>query len=305
MPRVARIKSPTSISHVMVRSISDVPLFRNSEDKDKYLELIQKYQNLFLFKIYSYCIMTTHAHFIVDCNGADISKFMKAINQCYSMYFNKKYNRHGHVFQDRFKSKIIDNDKYLLILSAYIHNNPKDIQKFSNKVESYKYSSLGIYLGIHKDKYGILDTTLILQYFSSNTSHSRMLYLKFINDTYNNCNLKIEAEFKNEGSEYRSEKTILVRNYNPEDIINFITHHSTIPFNIHVKYNHRNADLKSVCIVIMRSLCNLTYKQLGNILGNITQSSIGRLCDRGLNLIFTDEKYNCIIKELIKNCSSA
>ena len=81
MPRVARVKHENGIYHIMVRSISDIPLFRDSADKDKYLQLIKKYQGIYLFKVYAYCLMTTHGHMAIDCCGADISKIMKSINQ--------------------------------------------------------------------------------------------------------------------------------------------------------------------------------------------------------------------------------
>jgi REP element-mobilizing transposase RayT len=89
MPRCARIKSSDSIYHIMVRSISDVDLFCTNQDKDKYLSLIKKYQVLFAFKVYAYCIMNTHAHLIIDSAGADISRIMHAINQSYAQYYNK------------------------------------------------------------------------------------------------------------------------------------------------------------------------------------------------------------------------
>ncbi|WDC83583.1 transposase [Caloramator sp. mosi_1] len=58
--------------------------------------------------------MDNHAHFIIDANGADISKIMHFINYKYAMWFNKRYSRHGHLFQDRFKSKIVKDERYLL-----------------------------------------------------------------------------------------------------------------------------------------------------------------------------------------------
>lgn len=303
MPRTARIKNSAGIYHVIVRSISDIPLFRSSADKDKYLQLLKKYQDLFLFKVYAYCMMTTHAHLIIDCNGADISKFMKSVNQCYAAYFNRKYNRHGHVFQDRFKSKLISNDKYLLVLSAYIHNNVKDIKFYKDNIEKYRYSSLGIYLGIHSDKNNILSTDLILEQFSSEKFRARELYAKFINNIYRS-NIEIDAELRNQNCEYRSERKILVRNLNPEEIAGFISKHTGMTFNERIKYNHRNLELKSICIVVMRSLCGLTYKQIGAYLGNITLSNVSTLCERGLKLITQDEKYKLIVPELIKNYST-
>ena len=113
MARKARLKSGDAIYHIMCKSISEVNLFRDSEDKEKYLSLTKKYKKLYNVKIYGYCLMDNHAHLLIDANGADISKVMHGINFSYAMYFNKKYEREGHLFKDRFKSKIVDNDRYL------------------------------------------------------------------------------------------------------------------------------------------------------------------------------------------------
>lgn len=129
MPRIARIKSGTAIYHIMARSISEVKLFRSSDDKKKYMKLIKEYQKLYNFKIYAYCLMDNHLHLIIDANGADISKIMHCINFKYARYFNTVHKRHGHLFQDRFKSKIVLDNEYLIKLSAYIHNNPLDIKQ--------------------------------------------------------------------------------------------------------------------------------------------------------------------------------
>lgn len=299
MPRTARKKSDLGIYHVIVRSISDVDLFRCNDDKEKYLKLIKKYQEIFLFKVYSYCIMNTHAHFMIDCYGADISKFMKLINQCYAMYFNKKYNRHGHVFQDRFKSKLVGNEQYLLNLSAYIHNNVKDISQYKDKKEAYKYSSLGIYLGSFSDNYKIIDADIVLKCFSEDIIRARILYKNYVL-LNSNLNIEEELDLKREPSEYRSERKIIVRDFKPDDIVRFIEKYTGEAFNIHIKYNHRNLNLKAVCITVMRSLCNFTYKQICEVVGNITLSNVAVLCERGLQLITKDDKYKGLIPELIK-----
>lgn len=303
MPRTARVKSPSGIYHVIIRSNSDTYLFKDNSDKDKYLELLKKYQNLFLFKVYTYCIMTTHAHFIIDSSGADISKFMKSINLSYAAYFNKKYNRHGHLFQDRFKSKLITDERYLLMVSAYIHNNVKDIKKYKNNIEKYRYSSLGIYLGIHNDTNGILSSDFILQHFGDNKSQARELYLKFMSrySELNDSSLSYEADFVNDVGEYRSGRTVLIRDYSPEQIVSFITDYLKVPFNIHIKHNHKNTELKSICIVIMRSLCNFTLRQIATVLGNITTSNVSRLCASGLKLITEKDIYKSIIGQLLNS----
>jgi REP element-mobilizing transposase RayT len=180
MPRCARVKSFDSVYHIMVRGISDVKLFRSSADKEMYLRLIKKYQQTYLFKVYAYCLMDTHAHLIIDCNGADISKIMHCINQCYAQYYNRTYNRRGHLFQDRFKSKIIYDDNGLIRASAYVNKNSKDIKGFKDREEKYRYSSYGIYTGIRRDDFGILDPYFILNQFSKDIISARRLYLEFV-----------------------------------------------------------------------------------------------------------------------------
>ena len=97
MPRPFRLKNGESIYHVMCKSITEVNLFKDSEDKKKYLSLIKKYKTL-----YGYCLMDNHLHLIIDANGSDISKVMHGINFSYAMYFNKKHEMGGHLFRDRF-----------------------------------------------------------------------------------------------------------------------------------------------------------------------------------------------------------
>jgi Transposase and inactivated derivatives len=303
MPRVARIKSELGIYHIICRSISDVPLFKDSEDKFKYLQLIKKYQNIFLFKVYAYCIMSTHVHLAIDCCGADISKIMHSINQCYASFFNKKYNRHGHVFQDRFKSKLVTDEKYLLTLSAYIHNNPRDIEDYKLEVEKYQFSSLSAYLGISTDTYKILNTHYLLNYFDCNISKARKKYFDFIN-RISECVASIDSELNNVVSETRTERMLLIRNSSPREIVNSIIKLAHINFNIHTKYIHQNTELKALSVLAMRSLCNFKFKDICNELGNITVSNVQRLCLMGYKLITEDLKYTTLFDNLVLDCCS-
>ncbi|NLP28574.1 MAG: transposase [Clostridia bacterium] len=303
MPRVARVKHPGAILHIMIRSISEVPLFKDNRDRNKYLELLKKYMDLYRFRLYAYCLMTTHAHFIIDCSGADISKIMKSINQSYAMYYNKRHNRHGHLFQDRFKSKIVNSDRYLMMLSAYIHNNPKDIKAYKNDVAKYPYSSLSIYLGKKVDTLKILDANYILQQFGSDIMKARKKYLELLKNVYqlpDSVELEKAAEFIPEENEYRSEKPLVYRDFSLASIKDFITSYLGQNFNLHLKYNHKNNELKSLFIVLARSLSNLTLKDICITLKNLTLSSVWRLSQKGSDLILSDPKYKNIIDDFLK-----
>lgn len=305
MPRTARKKSPGGIYHIMVRSISEITLFKSSEDKDKYLQIIKKYKDIYLFEVYAYCLMSTHAHIVIDCCQADISKIMKSINQSYSSYYNYKYNRHGHVFQDRFKSKIVDDDKYLLALTAYIHNNPKDIKTYTSNVSKYAYSSLGIFLGNRTDKLHVVNYQQILHYFSNDIFRARKSYLELMNRMYNIENaeeLKIlqdECEFNLEKSDYRSERNIILRNVSPEMIINYISEVSGINFNPRLKHTRKNIELRALFVIVMRSLSDCSLKDICSYINNNSVSNVWRLCEKGFRLITENEKYSIIFNDLI------
>ena len=68
--------------------------------------------------------MSNHVHLLINEKDSSIGDIMKCINVSYAMYFNRKYNRVGHLFQDRFRSEVVENDSYMLSAARYIHNNP-------------------------------------------------------------------------------------------------------------------------------------------------------------------------------------
>lgn len=300
MPRCAREKSPDGIYHVIVRGLSEVQLFKNNKDKDKYLKILKKYQDIYLFKIYAFCIMNTHAHFIIDCNGADISKFMHQINQSYAQYYNKKHKRHGHVFGDRFKSILIKNSSYLYNLSAYIHNNPKDIKNYKNNVEKYKYSSFSNYIGINNNKcFVTVDTNFILQNFNKDLIKSRQLYFNFVKS-------RLNKDIPNDGlmyqpSEYRCEKIPLIRDFKPETVIKYVAKYLKLPtYELNIKFLHKATHFRAICVILFRSLCDMKYKDICALLGNISSSQVSKLNSKGYDLIHENDEYSCIITNFLK-----
>jgi REP element-mobilizing transposase RayT len=304
MPRCARVKSFDSMYHIMVRSISDTLLFKCSADKDMYLRLIKKYKGIFLFNVYAFCIMDTHAHIIIDCNGADISKIMHGINQCYAQYFNYKYHRHGHLFQDRFKSKIVYDDRNALTLSAYIHTNPDDIKGYSDKWEKYRYSSMGIILGLWKDDFNIVDRSFILDYFGKDVLLARKKYYEFVKH-YNGQQPEDDVEFANERSQYRSERVPLVRNARPEIIVDFVSSYiKEDKLLIHIKYIRDAGDLKPLCAFMMRELCDMKQKDICKVIGNITQSHAAKLCLNGFRLINEKAEYRNLVNDFLSRKAS-
>ncbi|MGH4137641.1 transposase [Clostridium sp.] len=300
MARMARLKSAYAIFHIMCKSISEVNLFRDDADKEMYLSLVKKYKNLFNVKIYGYCLMDNHSHLLIDANGADISKVMHGINSSYAMYFNKKYKREGPLFKDRFKSKIVDSDRYLRTVSLYIHNNPTDIGEFRNSPERYAFSSLGIYIGKRRDHYKLVDYGFVMGFFGNDIAIARKNYYSHVFGCTDE-KLKEEFEFQDKKTEYRSGKKLIVRNFTSEDVLEFIASKMNISkFHLYMKYSRKFVVARSLTVVLMRSLCNFKFSDISSVLGNITQSRLSALSNIGIELIISDKRYENIIGEFIE-----
>lgn len=304
MPRMARQKTFDAIFHVMCRSISELDLFKDDEDKKKYLSLIKKYQKMYEFMVYGYGLMTNHVHLIIDVNGADISKIMHDINFAYAQYYNGKHKRHGHLFQDRFRSKMVRSDVYLYALSAYVHNNPTDIKGYENSPEEYEFSSLSVYLGLRKDPYKLISDAFVLSLFGNNPKTARENYMKLVFKC-NDKKFKKAVEFEDEPTEYRSGRTLLVRNFKPEDIIKFISSKMNVKsIKLHMKNAKDVLEAKALVVILMRSLCNYRCSDICRVLGNITQIRVSTFSSLGIKLLDEDEKYRNIIQEFILRYSA-
>jgi putative transposase len=309
VPRIARQKPEGAIFHVMSRSISEVNLFKTDEDKTKYLMLIKEYQRIYSFKVYAYCIMDNHVHLILDPNGADISKIMHCINFSYAGYFNAVHKRRGHLFQGRFKSKVVTDERYLITLSAYIHNNPLNIKGYENNPENYNYSSLAVYLGMRKDEYHIVEKKFILNHFDKDNNKALRRYLGLVLKTKTfliDEITKAEIEFEEEKSEYRSERKILVRNYNIEDVVNYLVEKFQIEKALfYLKNQKKIVPMKGILVLLLRNLCNAQCKDICSLLGNITSSRVSKLSSIGVELVYNDERYKNVINDFIAcGCNS-
>lgn len=136
-------------------------------------------------ELLAYCLMPNHFHFLVKQRSIDgITQLLRKLSTTFSMYFNSRYKRVGHLFQGTFRAVLIQQDDYLLHLSRYIHLNSKELTGF-NPVSSvsYPYSSYGYYLGT-KNAFWI-KPQFILDYFRSNSSllpKNFNTYQKFVED---------------------------------------------------------------------------------------------------------------------------
>lgn len=180
MPRCARLKSENGFYHICVRGNNKQAIFQDDRDREEYLLRLSQYKERYKMHIFAYCLMTNHVHLLVYDNGQDISKFMQGLSLSYVIYFNKRYNRTGHLFQDRFTSVPVKGNVQLLATSRYIHLNPVKAG-IVEKVGEYKWSSYEAYLNA-RDEFNIVDTHFLSKIVSSNAEASKQEYIKFISN---------------------------------------------------------------------------------------------------------------------------
>lgn len=146
MPRKSRNLIGSAFIHNMVQGINKEYIFQSEREKYKYIALMKKYSEKYQVLIIAYCIMDNHAHILTFSeNIQNISLFMKETNTEYAIYYNKIKNRVGYVFRNRFSSKAIYNQEYLLKCIKYIHMNPVKAG-ITSKEEGYKFSSYRNYI---------------------------------------------------------------------------------------------------------------------------------------------------------------
>lgn len=145
MPRQARKRSKTGIYHIMVRGINRQIIFEDDEDYLKFLDTIQKNKVKCKFDIYGYCLMGNHAHLLLREREETVSMVMQRLCSSFVYWYNWKYDRFGHLFQERYKSEVVEDEIYLLTVLRYIHQNPIKAG-ITNTLEGYRWSSYHEYI---------------------------------------------------------------------------------------------------------------------------------------------------------------
>lgn len=130
----------------MLRGINQQQIFEDSEDYDKFLNILRECKGICGFSVYAYCLMGNHIHLLIKEGPEGLELMFKRLCGRFVYWYNTKYRRVGHLFQDRFKSEPVDTEKYFLTVLRYIHQNPVKAG-ICKRIADYPYSSYGEYIG--------------------------------------------------------------------------------------------------------------------------------------------------------------
>ena len=177
MPRVAREKSSTGIYHVMLRGINRQIIFEDGEDYQKFLETLKSFQKKSGYVVYAYCLMSNHIHLLMKEEAEDLGIVFRRLGASFVYWYNWKYSRRGHLFQDRYKSEVVETENYFLTVLRYIHQNPYKAGVV-NDIADYRWSSYGEYVG-GSSHLRLCDVELGLSLFSSDRVKAVKLFKEF------------------------------------------------------------------------------------------------------------------------------
>lgn len=176
VPRAARIKSESGIYHIIMRGINRQILFEDEEDCTKFIHVLQKYKEICEYKLYAYCLMGNHLHLLLKEGKEPLETVMRRICGSYVFWYNKKYDRIGYLFQDRFKSEPVNNEEYFLVVLRYILRNPLKAG-ITAIIEDYKWTNYKDYIEKQTP-----DADFVLNFFNEmNREEAVKIFIEYIN----------------------------------------------------------------------------------------------------------------------------
>ena len=158
MARKPRIVFEGAIYHVTVRGVERRPIFKDVEDRERFLVQLADSVEQYGARLYLYCLMPNHVHLLIETPNGNLSAFMQRLQTAYTVYFNRRHRRAGHLMQGRFGAQLVQGDAYMLNLSRYIHLNPIFVGSLANRpmrerirvLRQYRWSSYRGYVGLAK-----------------------------------------------------------------------------------------------------------------------------------------------------------
>lgn len=180
MPRQARLDSPGTLHHVMIRGIEQRRIVDDEQDRREFVRRLGSLAEETQTPIYAWALMSNHAHVLLCSGPLGLAKFMRRLLTGYAVSYNLRHRRHGHLFQNRYKSIVCDGDSYFTELVRYIHLNPLRVQLVRDlkQLETYPYCGHGTVLGRQINPWQDRDS--VLAQFGGRETEAKETYRQFV-----------------------------------------------------------------------------------------------------------------------------
>lgn len=301
MPRGPRIQFPGGLYHVICRGNNRERIFRDDADRKRFLELLRRYRERWHAVIHAYVLMPNHMHLLVETPSRPLSEFMRGLNTAYTMSFNRRHRRVGHVFQGRYKSHVVEKDAYLLELTRYLHLNPVRAGLVTQP-ERYPWSSYREFLCQAAAPWLSNPDTALAQLGRTRT-RAVPAYRHFVREGVQSGNLRGEfpivagrfigsdrfAEDVESSHEHRKSRQALKPLPKAEDILKAIAaHYGHISLSALTRPNPRaTAPLRDAALYLVHLWTGLSISRMASTFG-VRQSAASLAVRRGETLLQRD-----------------
>jgi len=180
MPRKARIDAPGALHHIIIRGIERKAIFKDTADRQDFLKRLGPIISETETGCYAWVLMPNHVHLLLKTGLAPIAAVMRRLLTGYAISFNRRHRRHGHLFQNRYKSFLCEEQAYLKELVRYIHLNPIRARLIKDLKALRQYPWCGHAVLMGKAEAEFQDTAYVLRLFGKSTGAARRAYEHFV-----------------------------------------------------------------------------------------------------------------------------
>lgn len=182
MPRGPRLDAPGTLHHVIIRGSNRGLIFNDNDDRNAFVNRMGTLAQTTETKIYAWALMDNHAHMLIKSGGRGLPDYMRKLLSWYAQYFNRRHKRSGHLFQNRYKSIICEEDTYFQKLIAYIHLNPLRVGAVENLNDLGVYPWTGHSVIMGKSEHVWQEIDAVMECFGERVGEARRAYLRYLED---------------------------------------------------------------------------------------------------------------------------
>jgi REP-associated tyrosine transposase len=304
MARPLRIEFEDAIYHVCARGNTRCQIFRTDSDRDRFLQLLQYSADRFRAAVFCFVLMDNHFHLLVQTHQPNLSRWMHWLIVSYSVYFNRRYRRVGHLFQGRYKSFLVEEGAYLLGLSRYVHLNPARGARIGrgtpaerrNRLRNFKWSSYPGYAGLSKP-FQFVSEAMVADEFGGTGRASRLRYRRFVEEQLiagpENPFSKVEWQIafgsdsflqkirarinsmQNDSHEFTPLRQAM--NFpTPEAVLGKVARKFRVDRRRLLCRNQRTSEVTNIAIWMMAELCGVTLREIGQVFGGLDYAAVAQ-----------------------------
>jgi REP element-mobilizing transposase RayT len=328
MARPIRIEYEGAVYHVTIRGNERKALFQTDADRERFIKALAESVERYDIRLYLYTLMTNHTHFVLETPRGNLSRFMQRFQTAYTVYYNKRHRRSGHLMQGRFGASIVEEDRYILKLSRYIHLNPVFIRANKSKsmaertaiLRAYKWSSYLGYIGKCKRE-EFVDYGPVLAMMEGSKRTVKAQYRRFVESGISDIDsaviyakqrsrLCIGSDDSVERIEDRYHQLADGRNRNEdisfsrqlfnidqETVLSVVCHAFGVD-ETDLYQRTQNNVLRSIAAKCLCKWSGCTQYEVGEILKIGTCSSVGKRLKRVNELLQTDRQLNVVLSKI-------